>query len=69
MNRTGDLLLRLQGKVLVDETEMVLKATAASEDFRRTMDRIAVDAGATPGQLRALERQALELPARHLPHR
>lgn len=57
VDRTGEMVIRLQGKVLVDETELALKARAMSEDFKRTMDQISRDVGASPEQVAALERK------------
>jgi hypothetical protein len=34
---------------LIEETETILKATAASEDFARTMEQVSTTLAATPG--------------------
>lgn len=59
MDHTDEMVLRLQGKVLVAETEIVLKAAAMSEDFQRAMESISRDVGASRAQVAELERLAV----------
>jgi hypothetical protein len=61
MDETQDMLQRLQAKVLVDETETVLKATAMAEDFEMQMSQVSHIAGMGPEQAKELEQRALAL--------
>jgi hypothetical protein len=56
-----DVLIGLQGKVLVDDTERLLAATAASEDFSRAMDSVQSATGMGTDQLKRLEAQILRI--------
>jgi len=49
---------------LIEETEMLLRATAASEDFDRTLKGIKATLDTTPEQMEALQRRVMEMARR-----
>lgn len=54
-------LIEIYAGTLVEETELVLRATAASEEFQRQMELVHDVVGLRPDEIKVLERKVLRL--------